>query len=148
MKRQRRSILRLSNTLISGLLTMLGFTSACNTEEMMMYGTPWVYADFMIKGKVSNEATGEPISKIKVKTVYDSTFTDSDGKYVVLYYGEAHTDSVLVEYIDNDGKVNGEYLPLDKQVSFEGEKFSGGDSGLSKGVVIKEGVDIELTEKK
>jgi putative lipoprotein (rSAM/lipoprotein system) len=148
MKQPGKTILKLGNVLISVLLSLLGFNTACNTDEMkFLYGTPFATADFLVTGKVINETNNKPIENIKVKTVFDSTYTDSNGRYAVTFYGTIGTGSILVQYIDIDGKANDEFQQLDKNVDFIDPVFSGGDGDLYRGVTIKN-VNVNLTEKK
>jgi putative lipoprotein (rSAM/lipoprotein system) len=141
MKRNRKTILRISNSIISALLCLLGFNTACDIYGKYEYGSP--NADFIIKGTIKSFETNQPIPQIKVKAGWDSVYSDASGKYEVVYNDFPESQDFLILFTDVDGVSNGAFHPLDTVVKFENPEFKDGNGHWYKGVTEKT-VDIFL----
>lgn len=125
-------------------LGILGITcSACVYEK---YGCP--YAEFEVKGKVTDQ-TGQPLKDIHVVVNrYDTTKTDSLGQY----YKEtqlmgAVTGMVPIEAVDMDGEANGgTFAPTTVYVNLTKKDFKDGDGDWYEGKATKE-VNFKLEKK-
>jgi putative lipoprotein (rSAM/lipoprotein system) len=121
--------------IIAGLLVLLGFTTSC--DKRVEYGTP--NADYVVKGKVIDKNTRQPIKNILVSfweeprivpmygvipTPYQqkpSTYTDENGNYVLRWDGVLPNafddmDSIAIQDIDgieNGGFFNWEVMGVD-----------------------------------
>jgi len=155
MKIIRLKALRNYNLIITTLMAMLGFATACDDiiDPKMEYGTP--SADFIVKGKVTSKSTGEVVPYVKVvmradttpiNDVYhfgcDSVMTDANGNYETIindFPGEA-VFKLHVE--DVDGSVNGSYQSFDTTFTFTDPQYTGGD-GWYEGKTTQE-LNIEL----
>jgi putative lipoprotein (rSAM/lipoprotein system) len=145
MKQIQKIIFKVGNSVISGLLFIMGFSVySCQENGNYEYGTPT--ADYQITGTVTSAATNQPIQNIKVKTGQDSIFTDAAGRYEVTFQGMPYNDTIVVRFIDVDGPANGEFQPLDKGVGFADAVFTGGDGKWYRGMTIKE-ADAQLSKK-
>lgn len=137
------------NTLISCLLSVLGFGAACSLggceygSPYVEYGTP--YATFKVKGNVSSEATSDNLPYIRVVMREDTAFTDESGNYQVENIDFPKDQTFLVEFKDMDGEVNGAYQPLDTIVEFIDPEFSGSSGGWDSGETEKE-IDVTLKD--
>ncbi len=137
-------ILKTYNVLITGLLTILGFATACDSKDE--YGTP--STKFIVKGKVISSETDQPIENIRVSMEGDTTYTDANGDYnVVDKWGFPTEQTYNIEFQDIDGNANGEFSDLDTIVEFKDPKFSGGDGDWYLGETSKE-FNVKLTPKK
>lgn len=157
MKKGKWFALKGINGLLGSLLAVMGF-SACE-EQALMYGA--VYADYTIKGAVTNEAD-EPLSGIRIRspwtvnyndTIYtvkeDTVYTDANGEFTYTYMlpGASMREEgtpLLIEDIDNEAN-GGSYAPDSVSVSFDGVELTGG-KGWYMGKAEKE-VNIRLKEK-
>ena len=122
------------NSILSALLSMLGYSCSSSSEEIMVeYGAP--YADYLISGIVTDE-DGTTIKDIKVSTKYvyefdngyvdtyplDSMQTDGLGKYIVRC-SKSIGESIKVIVEDIDGEANGGAFKNDTlDIDFEGAK--------------------------
>ena len=154
MKKGKWFALKGINGLLGSLLAVLGF-STC--EVVDMYGA--VYADYTIKGAVTNEAD-EPLSGIRIRspwtvnyndTTYtvreDTVYTDANGEFTYqtdcLQRGE-YDIPLLIE--DIDGEANGgSHAPDSVSVSFKDTELTGGDEWYL-GRAEKE-ITIQLKQK-
>ena len=161
MKGWKKKCLQGCNGLLGSLLAVMGF-SAC--EHDLMYGAPMPddspYADFMIKGTVTNEAD-EPLPDIQIRSPWrvtyydkiytlkeDTVYTDANGEFTYAFQlGDSTRDRdvpLLIE--DIDGEANGgSYASDSVSVSFDGVELTGG-KGWYMGKAEKE-VNIRLKEK-
>ena len=160
MKKLNRSFLKKMNAIFIALLGFLGFSS-CNPENMRCeYGTPT--ADYVIKGNVTDKATGNTISGIKVEIF--SSFTNADGQELIYVHNRDTTDirgnfritsnsrMMNVNYAsalfaDIDGNENGWFN--DTIINLNRQDFvqtKPGDSGWHTGEFTKT-LNIELTER-
>lgn len=137
-------ILKTYNVLLAGLLTILGFATACDSKDE--YGTP--SAKFIVNGKVKSSETDQPIENIRVSMQGDTTFTDANGVYQVVDKWGFPTDQTYnIEFQDIDGDAYGEFSDLDTIVEFKDPEFLDGDGNWYSGETSKE-FDVKLTPKK
>ncbi len=165
MKGWKKKCLQGCNGLLGSLLAVMGF-SACEKDLIItpMYGALMPddspYADFMIKGTVTNEAD-EPVPDIQIRSPWrvtyydkiytlkeDTVYTDANGEFTYAFQlGDSTRDRdvpLLIE--DIDGEANGgSYAPDSVSVSFDGVELTGG-KGWYMGKAEKE-VNIRLKEK-
>ena len=146
----KRALLKKYNTLISILLSILGFGAACSLSSCeygiiaVEYGTP--NATFKVKGSVKSEETSNNLPYIRVVMGEDTAFTDESGNYHVENIDFPDDQTFLVEFKDIDGETNGEYEPLDTIVEFIDPEFSGGSGGWDNGETEKE-INVKLKDK-
>lgn len=127
--------LKTYNVLIAGLLTMLGFSTACDSKDE--YGTP--SAKFVVKGKVKSSVTDQPIENIRVSMEGDTSFTNARGEYQIAdKWGFPSDQTYHIEFRDIDGETNGEFNVLDTIVEFKNPEFTGGDGDWYSGEATKE----------
>ena len=63
----KKRMFRISNALLSGVLTLLGFSAAgCHEDTFDEYGSP--HAKYRVVGTVTDE-NGQPIEGIQVKVL-------------------------------------------------------------------------------
>lgn len=150
MKKIKSSLFKRFNTLISFLLSILGFGAAFSLSSCE-YGTPAVeygtpFATFKVKGSVKSELSSNAIPNIRVVMGNDTTFSDESGNYQISNTDFPDDQTFLLEFKDIDGKTNGEYQALDTIVEFIDPKFSGGTGDWNSGETEKE-VNVKLKEK-
>jgi putative lipoprotein (rSAM/lipoprotein system) len=143
-------LLRRFNSLISFLLTILGFGAVCSIGSCA-YGTPLVeygtpHATYKVKGSVQSEMTSSNLPNIRVVMGEDTAFTDESGNYQVENIDFPDDQVFLVEFRDIDGEANGEYQPQDTIVEFIDPEFSGGSGGWDSGETEKE-INVKLKDK-
>jgi putative lipoprotein (rSAM/lipoprotein system) len=133
------------NVLISGCLTLLGFS--CNlVNPPVEYGTP--NAEFIVNGTVTSSETEEAIKNIRVIMKNDTVYTDNDGNYEVTDKGAFPTDQTYtIQFQDIDNELNASFDDKDTIVEFKNPEFSHGDGHWFEGEATKE-FDIKLTPKK
>lgn len=137
-------ILKTYNTLIAGILTLLGFSTACSSSESEdEYGSP--SATYIVNGKVTSSETNQPIKGIEVNLADDVAYTDENGDYKVSIRVEPTTD-YPIRFNDVDGESNGTFNNLDTIVDFKNSKFSNGDGYWYEGETKKE-FNVNLTSK-
>lgn len=150
MKKIKTSLFKRFNTLLSFLLSILGFGAAFSLNSCeygtpaMEYGTP--FATFKVKGSVKSELSSNAIPNIRVVMGNDTTFSDESGNYQISNTDFPDDQTFLLEFKDIDGKTNGEYQALDTIVEFIDPKFSGGTGDWNSGETEKE-VNVKLKEK-
>ena len=130
------------NRFIAFLLWLLGIGSTAALNGCIggyEYGSP--HADFKINGMVTNQ-DNEKIPGIKVKVDYDSTYTDSDGKYNISVEAFPKDQNFYIQFSDIDGGENGNYQTLDTVVVFVDPEFKNGE-GWYEGETSKE-FDVKL----
>jgi len=150
MKKIKTSLFKRFNTLLSFLLSILGFGAAFSLNSCE-YGTPAVeygtpFATFKVKGSVKSELTSNAIPNIRVVMGYDTTFSDESGNYQISNTEFPDDQTFLLEFKDIDGETSGEYQALDTIVEFIDPKFSGGTGDWNSGETEKE-VNVKLKEK-
>ena len=136
MTKFQTGILRKYNTLIPMLLSAIGFSTACDPTPGMEYGVP--HADFVVKGTIESFNDASPIPDIKVKMGYDSTYTDTEGKFSVENSGFPGDQTFQLEVTDVDGVANGEFNPVDTAIVFNDPEFTGGSGEWYEGKTEKE----------
>jgi len=146
----KRAIYKKYNTLLSFLLTVLGFGAACSISSCE-YGTPAVeygtpFATFKVNGSVRSEATSDQIPNIRVVMGEDTAYTDASGNYQVANMDFPGDQTFMVEFKDIDGPSDGEYQPLDTIVEFVDPEFSGGSGGWDSGETEEE-IHVKLKDK-
>ena len=145
MKKIKIGFLKVSNILLSALITLLGFHSACSpgADE---YGAP--YAEFKVNGKTEAAGTGQAVENIQVVAQGDTSYTDSNGRYdkTIITFG-AQDGELLLKFEDIDGTQNGDFEPLDTPVQYKASDFEGGDGDWYGGEAVKT-VNVKLQPKK
>lgn len=146
MQKLRTNFLKSYSVLLAGLISLLGFTTACNISDPKdEYGTP--SAKFIVNGQVTDSATNQAIPNIRVVMQGDTVETDGHGLYTVSDpYGFPTDETYTIKFQDIDGTANGEYAPLDSIVEFKDPQFTDGDGHWYKGETSKE-VNIKLKPK-
>lgn len=139
----RNEILKTANALIAGLLSLLGFSTACD-DIKVEYGVP--SAKFVVNGKVTSAETNQPIKGVLVKMSYDTTYTDENGKYQVVDADVPTDQTYTIQFKDVDGSLNGVYNDLDTIVEFKDPKFTNGSGDWYEGEATKN-VDVKLSSK-
>lgn len=161
MKKFNNSIFKITNWLLTGFLTLLGF--ACSDENredggtVEEYGTP--YATYEIKGKVINE-NESPIPNIEIQSesrmgysdtsIYKPITPDSeknvktnqDGNFTA-QYGAFPTDTIRIIAID--GSSNNSFLNDTIKIGLKNEDYTGGNKWY-KGAVKKD-ITIKMKRK-
>lgn len=134
-------ITRWYNTVLTALLSMLGY--GCSLDEPEMYGTPLEYGvpriNFIVKGVVTDEA-GNPIQGIQTKFVgdlndADPTKTDANGNYQILATTYPSLNGCKLIVNDIDGEANGgeflsDTIDVEKLPKNEVEKGDGWYQGM------------------
>lgn len=112
----RRIVLRTYGKILAAFFTFWGTMTGCNfIEPRVEYGTPT--ADFIVKGKVTDKTTQQPIKNMAVinksaTSPYgnDTVRTDSEGKYELKFTATAFGAEDLTVYAsDIDDQENGWY---------------------------------------
>jgi putative lipoprotein (rSAM/lipoprotein system) len=159
----KKFILKPYDKIILALITIIGsFTSCDYINTPAEYGSP--YADYEIKGTVTDSISSTPVQHVRVTVTQNRTFgrhdsvlvsidtlavkeTDSTGKYDIqfqTYPLEVQIFNVKAE--DIDGSANGgDFAPLQKNAQFTDSDLSGG-KGWDKGKAVKI-IDIKLKKK-
>ncbi|WP_455638147.1 radical SAM-associated putative lipoprotein [Parabacteroides sp.] len=150
MNKAYRSYLAVSNKILAGLLTLLGFSiTSCGSDDE--YGSP--YATYEIKGKVVSEE-GSPIPYIQVVLpapdaaedysmyIYrDTLLTDNSGEFYTKLgdhsFGIVTTIKIATK--DIDGEANGGLFEEKMtEVAFKKEDMKGADGNWYYGHAQKE----------
>ena len=164
-----RTFIKGANWALAGLISLLGFTN-CEKElsPSVEYGTP--NADYTVKGKVVNKATGKAIEGIRVAynpEVYSGTLygvptapykpkyyviTNAKGEYKlteklsiseIQFIGNSPLLPVYVE--DIDGEKNGLFQSETIQVDFKSAEKTGKPKGWYDGEYTVT-LNVEMTE--
>lgn len=149
MQKAKKHFWRKYNALITLILSLLGFSTAC--ESLDEYGAPVVEygvptATFIVQGKVSSQENTK-ISNIRVSTWSDTTYTDENGNYRVQQKSATGDQNIPVSFEDIDGVENGEFTRLDTIAKFENVEFTGGDDDWYAGEAEKQ-LNVKLDTKK
>jgi putative lipoprotein (rSAM/lipoprotein system) len=133
------------NALISGCLTLLGFS--CDlVSPRVEYGTP--NAKFIVIGTVTSVENDAAVKNMRVIMKNDTSFTDNEGKYEVVDEGAFPTDQTYtIHFQDFDNESNGAFNDKDTLVEFKNPEFSHGNGHWYEGETTKE-FNIKLTPKK
>lgn len=152
----RIKLLSSYNAVVALLLSILGFSSSCKKDEiMLMYGTP--HAGFILKGKVESAQDGSTVRDIIVEIrkvspedeayLVETGFSRSNGNFEVVVGDSPEDQTYNLRFVDTDGVLNGEFAALDTTVVFNDPVFTGGDGGWYQGYVEKE-IDVKLKPQK
>jgi putative lipoprotein (rSAM/lipoprotein system) len=154
VKKTRRSLIKGANWILSGILSMLGFSGCDDTgnDYIVEYGTP--HATFSFHGTVANKA-GNPVKDIKIEikkegspesTIPVPTITNEMGQYSTTFV-EFPVQDFQVIVSDIDGEVNGSYQNDTIPVKVgKDDYYKQGDGHWNNGSADKE-VNIVLKEK-
>lgn len=112
----KKFVLKSYSKIIAWILTALGLYTSCDITGPVEYGTPT--ADFVVKGKVTDKSTQQPVKGIAViNKSYTSPYgndtvrTDANGNYELEFTATAFGAEDLTVYAsDTDGEENGAYL--------------------------------------
>jgi len=127
-----------------GLCSILGilatFSGCMYGPGPMAYGMP--YADYLLLGTVKSSDEKKPVQGLLVALrdtldmsyIIDSTRTDSQGKYVLEFQGEAWENTLKIEVRDLDGNQNGLFVDKDTLVTINQEDLAD----------VEKTVDIEV----
>lgn len=154
----KKTYIKVSNWLLSGILTLMGFSTSCdknggddNGGGLCMYGTPT--ADHTIKGKVVNQRN-EAVPDIQIivtpegnnKFPLDTVYTKESGEYIYNKKEFAFT-KYTVSVKDNDGEKNGLYQDKDTTITITKADYTKPNKGWYQGEAEKI-VNITLQDKK
>lgn len=147
MRKVKFNLLIKYNKLITMLLSIMGFSTACEVigGARVEYGTP--HATFLVKGNISSASSNKPIPQIKVIMGYDTTYTDNEGNYMAKMVDFPTDQSYIIELFDVDGTQHGEFADTNATIDFIDPEFSGGDGNWNSGQTEKE-LEIKMKPKK
>jgi putative lipoprotein (rSAM/lipoprotein system) len=147
-EKTRRSLIKGANWILSGILSLLGF-SGCedDSETPAEYGTP--YATFSFQGTVADKA-GNPVQDIKIEVKGSTgsalTITNEAGHYFTKFT-EFPTAEFQMIVSDIDGEANGSFrndtIPV---VIGKDDYYEAGSGNWNAGSAHKE-VNVTLKEK-
>lgn len=140
---RKHHFLKSVNVIIAALLSLLGFSTACDIDAPVEYGTP--HAKYIVNGKVTAAKSGEAINHIQVASEQDTTTTDANGAYQLIQEDFPGDLTFELSFTDTDGDPNGSFAPLDTTVVFTNPEFVNGDKGWYNGETEKE-FNIQLKE--
>jgi putative lipoprotein (rSAM/lipoprotein system) len=148
MAKVKRQLLKKYNVLLTLILSVLGFSTAC--ESIDEYGAPVVEygaptATFIVKGKVSSNENNS-IPNIRVTMGVDTAYSDENGIYEVKQQYSPTDIEFPIKFEDVDGIENGEYNSVDTVAKFENPTFTGGDGNWDMGETESQ-LDIKMDDK-
>lgn len=120
-------------------------------ESCVMYGTP--SADFIIRGKVTDVNTNQPIPKIRIVVPFlhsadygDTVYTNLNGEYVVKQNDfPIFSEPRRVLASDVDGEENGLYLSDTLEFSFtKNDRIKRGSGSWYEGTFEKKNQNFSL----
>ncbi|MCL2041593.1 MAG: radical SAM-associated putative lipoprotein [Bacteroidales bacterium] len=149
-----KPVIKLFDKIIVILLSFFGIFNSCTQPDMYgmpypEYGTP--YADYEIKGVVTNKENAHPLQNIRVihQTYSDTLYTDSQGKYAFNFYyeGGAYPERIFhLKVEDIDGEENGGDFTI-REIELkitEADRVQKGDGNWYEGKFGKtENVELE-----
>lgn len=149
MKRLYPYLLKGTNWVLAGLLTLLGFSCSSdldNDDDLICeYGSP--HANYEIKGKVTDRLNNSiPNIQIELRDSVpsrgwahcDTIYTNSAGEFV-WQTGEFPGMTFKLTAIDTDDESNGGLFARDTSfVSFKNAKYVGGDGRWNSGTATME----------
>jgi putative lipoprotein (rSAM/lipoprotein system) len=151
MKKIKLRALMGYNYLLSILLVVLGFSTACeqNADE---YGTPASeygapHATFIVRGQIQSQVNSTAISNIQVIMGSDTSYSDENGKYEAKKGDFPKDQTFLLKFNDIDGVSNGEFNSLDSVIEFKSPTYTKGDGKWYRGETEKE-LNIQMKPKK
>ena len=138
MKKIYRPLIKGTNWVLAGLLSLLGFSNC--KKIPYEYGVPW--GSYAIQGKVTDKATDEPIQGIEVRLVYpphlsfppSENVTDNNGDFKLP--DVVFVDSIPLIATDIDGEKNGLYRADTIYVDYGNAKHIGGGDGWFQGELV------------
>ena len=140
------------NVIITALMALLGFSTACEPLGGTEYGVP--HARFIVKGKIVSSDGNMPVPDIKIRMQHDtitrfcdSVYSDSNGNYLVDLDDFPESQTYKIKFIDTDGSANGEFQTLDTVVEFREPVFTGGKGSWDQGETQKT-LNVALKPKK
>lgn len=114
----KRILVKTYGSMIATLLGLISFLTGCNTinEPKAEYGTP--HADFVVKGKITDKATENPINNMAVINKpstsphgNDTVRTNAEGNYELKFTATSFGAEDLTIYAsDTEGTENGSYI--------------------------------------
>ena len=151
MKKNKFRVLMGYNSLLSILLTVLGFSTACE-QKADEYGTPadeygTPHATFIVNGQIQSQENSTAIPNIQVIMDYDTSYSDENGKYEAKNGGFPKDQTFLIKFNDIDGASNGEFNSLDSIIEFKSPTFTDGSGNWDRGKTEKE-LNIKMKPKK
>lgn len=141
----KNTILNRYNALLTCVLSFLGFTTACDSNNSMVveYGTP--HSTFIVQGTVSS-GDDRALENIQVSTIADTVLTDAFGNYEIQQTDVLSDIDIQIQFKDIDGEENGHFETLDTVVQFNDAEFTGGDGSWDNGET-EQTLNIELKTK-
>ena len=142
-----KPVIKLFDKIIVILLGFFGICSSCNMPTE--YGEP--YADYEIKGVITNKENAQPIQNIRVIQGWDTIYTDAEGKYAfnnLGYFPPSPETLFHLKVEDIDGEENGgDFATQEIEVKItEDDRVRKGDGNWYEGKFEKT-EDIELEKK-
>lgn len=152
MKRLYPHLLKRTNWLLAGLITLLGFSCSNDLDDddpICEYGTP--HANYEIKGKVVDRQSN-PIPNIQIEIRdsvpnrgwihSDTLYTNNAGEFI-WNTGEFPGMSFKLTAIDIDDESNGGLFARDTSfVSFKNAQYVGGDGRWNSGTAMMESLIV------
>jgi putative lipoprotein (rSAM/lipoprotein system) len=147
MKKICRPLIKWTNRVLAGLLSLSGFSCLDVAPE---YGVP--HADYSVKGTVT-DAAGTAIPGIEIRIKYrgeyevnEPAYTNEQGRFDVTYSSFPEEYFVLTA-TDTDGEANGSFYANNAEVVFtEKDFYKKGDGHWYEGAARKEIPPVVLTE--
>ncbi|MDR2774313.1 MAG: radical SAM-associated putative lipoprotein [Tannerella sp.] len=169
MKKFNRKLIRGTNWALAGLISLLGFSSSCSSDNPLTgggtveYGTP--HADFVVSGKVT-DTKGQGLSGIRVvvpkvdhhqratssfipdrpvitNEIRDTLYTQGNGDFIYHYDGFPTNDSINVHMKFEDPAENARFKTDSVKVAFFSSDLKGGDGKWFDGKAEKK-IDVKL----
>lgn len=127
--------------MLSALLSLLGFATACSDTGCVEYGSP--HATFVVKGQITNRTSKAPIPDLKVVVGYDTLYTDETGRYEARNTAPPMDMDFPFTIQDMDGVEHSTFVQKDTLISFTDPAFENPDGNWFFGTATKE-VNIKL----
>lgn len=140
----KNSLLARENRLMALGLSLLGFTTGCESCWQVEYGVP--YADFVVRGQVKSAATGQSIKGIQVAMQWDTAYTNENGEYEVAVQDFPENQSYTIYFRDVDGSENENLADRDTTLLFAADEITGKQDDWYEGKIEKT-LDISLQNK-
>ena len=138
--------------IIAWILGILGFASSCEIPGLVEYGTP--SADYVVKGKVTDKVTQQPLKNMAVihksrTSPYgnDTVRTNIEGNYELKFTSFPYRSENMIVYAsDLDGEENGLYKSDTLRIKASELKQTAKRRGWDEGVFEKNGADFTLNK--
>jgi len=157
MEKYKRKILKASNWVIAGILSLLGYSSCGIVEPKVEYGMP--HADFIVSGKVT-DSQGNGLSGVRVTVpsadhhqragsgynpdrpiitneLKDTLYTKENGNFEYKYVGFPSNDSINVKIKFEDIAENVRFETDSTKVTFFSSELKGGSGSWYSGKATK-----------